>query len=98
MRRSKAEMYLHFVWAVKNRMPLLTAEIERDVYRCLHNEAMRLGCPVLAMGGTENHIHMVVKMPRELCAAVLMKQVKGVTSRFVHDSLRGHQGLYWQEG
>ena len=98
MRRSKAEIYLHFVWAVKNRMPFLADDIERAVYRCLQNEATRLGCAVLALGGTETHVHMVVKMPRDVCAAILMKQVKGVTSRFIHDSLPGHEALYWQEG
>ena len=31
MRQSKAEIYLHFVWATYERLPLLTPDIEREV-------------------------------------------------------------------
>jgi putative transposase len=98
MRQCKAEVYLHLVWATLNRLPLLTSDIERAVYRCIENEALRLGCNVLAIGGMPDHIHLVVKIPTRLSIASLMNQVKGVSSHFVHERLPYNEGFFWQEG
>ena len=98
MRRSKAEIYLHFVWATKNRQPMLTPEIERSVYRCIESEAKDLKVIVLAIGGISDHVHLLVRMPTSVCASVLMKQVKGVSTTFVRDQLQPKTPFCWQEG
>ncbi len=98
MRQSKAEIYLHLVWATSNRLPWIGPEIERAVYRSIQQEAQRLHCAVLAIGGIANHVHLVVKLPTRLSAAELMKQVKGVSSRFISEQLPGNEGFRWQEG
>jgi putative transposase len=98
MRQSKAQIYLHCVWAVSNRRPLLVDAIEREVYRCIQDETTKLGCDLLAIDGMPDNVHLVVKLPTRLSVAELMKQVKGVSSRFIHDQLAGYEALYWQEG
>ncbi len=98
MRQSKAEVYLHLVWATLGREPFLTAEIERSVYRCIEKEARRLRCEVLGIGGTADHVHLCVKLPTSLAVAKLANQVKGVSSHFVHDQLLGDLPFRWQEG
>ena len=42
MRQSKAEVYLHLVWATWQRQPYVTPDIERAVYHCIENELKRL--------------------------------------------------------
>ena len=99
MRQSKAEVYLHLVWATLRREPFLTAEIERSVYRCIEKGAKRLKCEVLAIGGTADHVHLCVKLPTPLSIAHLTNQVKGVSSHFVPDQLPGDVLPFrWQEG
>ena len=98
MRQGKAEVYLHLVWATLGREPLLTAEVERPVYRCIEKEAKRLKCEVLAIGGMPDHVHLCVKISPSLSIAHLMNYVKGVSSHFVHDQLPGDLPFRWQEG
>jgi putative transposase len=98
MRRSKAEIYFHLVWGTKNRLPLLTPHVERDIYRCIENEARRLGCVVLALNGVEDHVHMVVKAPTQVSAAQIAHQVKGVSSHFARDTFPACEAFTWQEG
>jgi REP element-mobilizing transposase RayT len=98
MRTSKAEIYLHFVWGTIQRLPLVTERIERPVYRCIQEEAMSLGCDILALGGIADHVHLVLKIPPRRSPAEIMKQVKGVSSLFVNKILSGHEGFRWQEG
>ena len=95
------EIYLHLVWATRQRDPLLTPEIERRIHRCIQSEAERLGAIVLAIGGLADHVHLVLQVPAHISASVLMKQVKGVSSRFAAAELVGRENLSyfgWQEG
>jgi putative transposase len=98
MRRSKAEIYLHVVWSTKGRQPRLAPDIERFVYRCLESEAREMGCDVLAIGGTDDHVHVVVKVPTGVAPSALAKQMKGVSSRFIRERIQDHEGFGWQEG
>ena len=98
MRQSKAEIYLHFVWATHCRLPLLAPDVEEAVHRCIQQEAQQLGCDVLALGGMPDHVHLLVKLPTRLAPARLMQQIKGVSSHFTHDHLTECEGFFWQEG
>jgi REP element-mobilizing transposase RayT len=98
MKQSKIEMYFHFVWATWQRLPLVTPEIEREVYRCIEQEARRLRCTVLAIGGLPDHVHLAVKVPATTPIPKIMQQAKGVSSTFVRDQLNPGGLFRWQEG
>ncbi len=98
MRQSKAEVHLHIVWATWKREAFVTEEIERAVYRCIGSEAHKLGCTVLAIGGMPDHVHLCLKMPTHRAISAVMNQVKGVSSRFVHDRISPDLPFQWQEG
>jgi REP element-mobilizing transposase RayT len=53
-------LFYHFVWTTKSRLPLLTPDIEANVYRFLHAEANKMHAPLFAIGGTEDHVHVLV--------------------------------------
>ena len=98
MRKSKAEIYFHLVWKTWERWPLVTPEIEREVYRCIVQEAERLNCTVLAIGGMPDHVHLAVRVPTKVSAAMIAQQVKGVSSTFVRDQLLPGELFRWQHG
>ena len=98
MRRSKIVIYLHIVWATKSRQPLITPEIERDLYRCIIEEVEKAQSEVLAIGGMSDHVHLFVKFPATLSVAEFVKRIKGTSSAFAND-FQNHQSLFrWQEG
>ena len=43
-----------------------------------------MGAEVIAIGGMEDHVHLLVRMPATLSAAALVKQVKGASSHLVN--------------
>ena len=98
MRRSKAEIYLHFVWGTLRRLPLVSENIERDIYRCVGDQATKLQCVVLAIGGMPDHVHLLARVPAKISASELAKQVKGVSSAFGRDRLGGESLFGWQDG
>ena len=98
MRRGKSEIYLHLVWATRNREPLITPELREQLYPFLEMQIKHLGCQVLAIGGMPDHVHVIVRVPTTICAAQLLKQVKGSSSAFANDFLRRTPYSRWQEG
>ena len=98
MRQSKTEIYLHFVWATYERLPLVTTEREQAIYACIVQEAGRLGSEVLAIGGMPDHVHLVVRAPAKHAPAHLMQCIKGVSSTVARQSLPPGDFFGWQSG
>ena len=98
MRRSKAEIYLHLVWATHNRQPWLTPELAPPIYGWVTATAKRLRCTVLALGGMPDHVHLLVLLPPRTSISLLAQQVKGSSSRLAGQANRGNEPFCWQEG
>jgi len=96
MRRDKLALYVHLVWATWDRLPNITAEIERRLHRNIESLAQEMGCTVLAINGMPDHVHLFVKLPPTVSVARLVKQVKGVSSHFVNQTLQPGFLFRWQ--
>ncbi|MEO7716024.1 MAG: IS200/IS605 family transposase [Capsulimonas sp.] len=96
--RNTINVYLHLVWGTYLRYPLITADKEAALFRCIEAECARLGCEILATGGMPDHVHLAVTLPTPLSVAKLMQQVKGVSSAFARDQLFAGEFFGWQEG
>jgi putative transposase len=78
--------YYHLVWATKDRLPLITENIEVELYNYIRNKCSELNCPFPSIGGINDHIHLVVSIPPSLSIADLVRRVKGSSSHFVNQS------------
>ena len=96
MRRNKLAIYVHLVWATWDRLPLITPDIKRRLYRCIEGEARDKGCTVLALNGTEEHVHLVISLPTTVTIAELVKQVKGVSSHLANAGTAHRAQFKWQ--
>ena len=99
MQRSKIRIYLHVVWATHRRSPWILPELERDLYRCISEEATRFKCGVLAQGGMEDHVHLILNFPATVELSKVLQAVKGTSSNFARDNFpRTEPGHGWQDG
>jgi REP element-mobilizing transposase RayT len=51
----------------------------------------------LAVGGTEDHIHMLLSLPSSLPIAKAMREIKSASSRWMHETCMAPR-FEWQEG
>src|SRR3954467_5778890 len=72
MRRNKLAVYIHFVWGTWDRQPVITASIERDLHRGIESLCLEAGCPALAVGGTADHVHLLVALSSTITLGELM--------------------------
>lgn len=80
-------LYYHIVWATKNRIPLINQEIEPEIYRYIYDKIDEMKCIPHAIGGIENHIHVVVSIPPKMSISSFVKTVKGSSSHFANQKI-----------
>jgi len=93
---NKLSVYIHFVWATWDRLPWITPDIERELYRYIERVCQDDDCDVLAIGGMPDYIHLLVSFSNMLTLAELMQHVKGGSSRLVTQVLKPGGEFRWQ--
>ena len=53
---------------------------------------------LLAIGGMPDHVHILARLKTDLSLAMMLKAVKGESSRWVNAEKRPAQRFGWQEG
>lgn len=91
------QLFYHVVWGTKDRLPLITPEIEAATYDHIRSKALGLKGTVFAVNGLPDHVHLVVSIPPRMAVATFIGQVKGVTSAKINKDARPDVPLYWQE-
>jgi len=96
MRANFTQLYLHYVWATWDRLPLITPEIQRLVYTAIIKECEQLKCTVIAVGGIEDHIHLLTGFPTTISVSEVIKQIKGSSSHFINHEIKPGYFFKWQ--
>ena len=95
-RRNKVNVLLHFVWATRDKLPLLTEDIERLLYRYIEEVCVDDRCDLLAIGGIADHMHLLVNMSPTISMSDLMMHIKGGSSRLISQTLKPDTWFAWQ--
>ena len=92
-------LYYHIVWATKNRLPLITEEIEPKLYGYIIMKVKKLDSIFYAIGGIEDHIHLAVAIPPKLSISDFIAKIKGSSSRYVQLEVMNNSSYFgWQQG
>jgi putative transposase len=96
MRDTFTQLYIHFTWATWDRLPLITPDIQQVIYATIIAECQKLGCTVIAVGGIEDHVHLLTGFPTTLAVFEIIKQVKGSSSHFITHEIKPGVFFKWQ--
>src|ERR1044071_2413035 len=88
----------HYVFSTKNRKRLITSDLEERLWPYIGGIARANKMKALAIGGTEDHIHILISLPATLSTAKAIQILKGSSSNWVHDTFPRHRDFEWQEG
>ncbi len=89
-------LFYHMVWGTAGRQALITAEVEDDLHRVISAKAQELGAFVYAIGGMEEHVHLVASIPPRMALSDFIGQVKGNSSHFMTHGLAQPREFKWQ--
>lgn len=97
MAHNYSRLFYHFVWATWDRTPLLTGEIEARAYSLLRGQCSAMDAKLHAVGGIDNHVHLLVSLPATVSVAEFVKSAKGVSSRALNEAFaRPAWSFKWQ--
>jgi REP element-mobilizing transposase RayT len=86
-------------WHTKNNNPVLTAAIENRVHHYLEHETRKTKNALFhAVGGTENHVHIVASIPPSLLISEWIGKLKGGSSFYINHEIANRKLLDWQVG
>jgi putative transposase len=93
---SYTQLYLHGVWATWDRLPLIMPEVEPQLYAVLADKCKELGCEPLAIGGINDHVHVLIRFSPTITIARLIGQVKGSSSHAMTHAILPGTFFQWQ--
>jgi putative transposase len=88
----------HCVFSTKGRRRLITENLQDRLWPFMGGIAREQGLKALAIGGVEDHVHLLLSLPATISIAKTIQLVKGASSKWVHDTFREHGSFAWQEG
>jgi REP element-mobilizing transposase RayT len=93
-----SQLFVHLVWATEGRSPWIQAGVEERLYVAMASKCRALRCPPIAVGGAEDHVHLLVSLAPAVSISNLVKEIKGSTAYLMtHEFVRGSQ-FRWQIG
>jgi len=86
---------IHCIFSTKARQDLIPGPPPPAPFPIPQRHRQEHQVPVIAAGGTKNHVHMLIELPVDMTIAKAMQTFKANSSRWI-----GEQGTQfaWQEG
>jgi len=98
MSHSLSKIWIHAIWATKERKPLLHQNIEKQIHNYMRDQFIELGCFVKIINGMPDHVHNLFLLNSQKSISDVIKQVKGSTSHFINEGDIIKEKFSWQTG
>ncbi|WP_100629434.1 IS200/IS605 family transposase [Algoriphagus formosus] len=98
MPHSFNKIWIHAIWATKERTPLISTAIEKKVYNFILAQFRELGCPVRIINGMPDHVHCLFLLSPQKSIAEVVKQIKGSSSHYINQNNLISEKFAWQTG
>lgn len=97
MANTYTQIYVHIVFAVARRESLIAEEWKDELYAYIAGACRNRKHYVHAIGGTGDHVHLLVGMHPVESVSSLVKEIKGQSSRWINEKFLN--GTFsWQSG
>jgi len=89
--------FLHCVFSTKDRRKSISPDIQPRLWPYLGGIARNHGIRALSIGGSDDHVHILLSIPSTITIADAMRIMKSESSRWMHQEY-ARQDFEWQEG
>lgn len=98
MSHSYISCLIHVVFSTKGRRRLITSEIRNRLFPYLGGIARQNQMRTLAIGGTEDHVHILLSLPTTISISKAVQLIKAGSSKWIHETFPRLHTFEWQEG
>ena len=90
-------LHVHIVFCTRERRAFIVPAWRDRLHAYMGGVLRELGAVPLAVGGTADHVHLLVGLRATHRLADVVRDVKHASSQWVHETI-GMPGFSWQDG
>jgi putative transposase len=98
MAHSYTSCMIHFIFSTKGRQKIITSELQERLWPYIGGIAKARKMKALAVGGTQDHVHILLSMPSTISVSKAIQEIKAVSSKWIHENFPHHENFAWQQG
>ena len=98
MANSYTSLFVHVIFSTNNRERVLTSGVRDRLWPYMGGIARENRMKALSVGGTLDHVHLLILIPSVMPVAKAVQLVKGGSSKWLHESHALLRKFSWQEG
>ena len=98
MPHSFTHILVHYIFSTKDRKQYLTEDIRPRILDYMGGIARNNDIQPQIINGLEDHVHMLVLLPKTLSIAKAIQLIKGGSSRWIHEEFPDLRHFAWQIG
>lgn len=98
MPHSYVSQLMHCVFSTKERRPIITLDLQERLFPYIGGIARKNKMKLVSAGGVQDHVHLLISLPKTLDIAHAMQLIKGGSSKWIHDEFPQWGSFAWQEG
>jgi putative transposase len=97
MAQTLVHIFIHVVFSTKNRVEMITPEIEPELFAYIGGIAANNNSKLVAANGTANHIHLLILLSKTIGVSELIGDIKRNSSRWIKTK-GDFKSFGWQDG
>ncbi|MFZ1701526.1 MAG: IS200/IS605 family transposase [Pyrinomonadaceae bacterium] len=98
MANTYSNLFYHIVFSTKGRKDVIDRSIEARVWAYIGGVARKHELIAVQIGGTENHIHVLILAKPKVAPSQIVQWLKGESSRWIHETFDDLKDFEWQDG
>lgn len=98
MPQSLVKNYVHIIFSTKNREVLIRDSIKNELFKYLGGVCNELESQTIIVGGTNNHVHLLINLSRKMALMHLIEKLKTHSSKWIKTKGEEYGNFYWQHG
>jgi len=98
MAQTLTRLLVHVIFSTKDRRNLIDPQVEPALHAYLGGICRNQTSPALAIGGIENHVHLLISLSKNLALADLLMNMKKESSRWIKTKGTTFADFQWQDG
>jgi putative transposase len=98
MAHTYTSLHYHCVFSTHDRRDLILQDQLPDVHAYMGGIVRNLKGCALAIGGTSNHVHLLIGLPSAIAPAEAVGKIKANLTGWVHENITTMSNFRWQEG
>lgn len=91
-------LLIHVIFSTKNRSPVIDESWQDELFAYVGGIAKEHKAIVLASGGTDDHIHLLVKIHPSFAISDTVRHLKANSSRWINKQQKVNCRFEWQRG